>query len=106
VKNSSLEHDRLASRLKHLIAELFRLDLDPETIANNQPIVGPGLGLDSLDAAELAMCLEEEFGVSIRTREDFQAFASIDSLASFIRTQVARPATSHSSTGSVLATSS
>ena len=91
VNTSSPGPDPLPSQLKRLIVDLFRLDItEPEKIADHAPLIGGSLGLDSLDALELAICLEEKFGITIQTREESQsAFASIDSLASYIhhRTQ-------------------
>jgi len=79
--------DPLRSRLKHLVADLFRLDLpDPETIADEEALIGSKLGLDSLDALQLAISVEEEFGITIaNNHESGSAFASIASLAAFIR---------------------
>jgi len=85
------ELDQLKSRLKHLVADQFRLDIPaPDKIADDAPLIGSGLGLDSLDALELAICLEEEFGLSIDSREEsHRAFASISSLASYIEARLA-----------------
>lgn len=81
------DSDPLPLRLKHLIASRFRLDLHaPHLIADDEPLIGGRLGVDSLDALELAICLEEEFGLTIRSRDESQrAFANIRSLAGFIR---------------------
>ena len=83
------EPDKLPSELKHLVAELFSLKIsDPDSIANDAPLFGGSLGLDSLDALELAMCIEEEFGLTLSNREESQrAFSSISSLTHFILTQ-------------------
>jgi len=99
VKSHCLDPDQLRSRLKHLIAELFRLDLvDPDKIADNEALIGGSLGLDSLDALELAMCVEEEFGITITSRaESVCAFTSIASLAGYIqaRSEAAQTVSSH-----------
>ena len=78
--------DPLSAQLKQLVADLFRLDIAaPSEIPDDEPLLGSGLGLDSLDALELAMCIEEEFGVVIQTQEDaHRAFASIASLVDYI----------------------
>jgi acyl carrier protein len=78
--------DPLPSRLKHLIAAQFRLDLsEPDKIPDHEPLIGGRLGLDSLDALELALSLEEQFGVSIHSQaESNHAFASIAALTAFI----------------------
>ena len=57
-------------------------------MSDQEPLIGSGWGLDSLDALELAMCVEEEFGVTITSREEsHRAFASIGDLADFIRSR-------------------
>src|SRR5438876_407204 len=85
----------LSSRLKHLIAALFRLDLaEPDNISDYEPLIGGRLGLDSLDALELAIRVEEEFGITIHTHEEsHRAFASIASLTDFIHARAGARAT-------------
>ena len=85
--NHRPDQDTLTAQLKQLIADQFRLDIrEPATISDQAPIIGGTLGLDSLDGLELAMSVEEEFGIVIGTREESQqAFASIASLADYIR---------------------
>lgn len=99
VKNRSFDHDPLPSQLKHLVADMFRLDiLEPDKISDEEPLIGGNLGLDSLDALELGMCLEEKFGITIGSAtESRTALASIASLADFIRARgQTSPALSHS----------
>lgn len=85
------DQDPLPSHLKHLIAVQFRLDLpEPDKIPDHAPLIGGNLGLDSLDALELAICLEEQFGITIHSQaESVHAFASIASLTDFIRARLA-----------------
>jgi acyl carrier protein len=87
VNPPGIDQDPLRARLRLLVAELFRFDLlQTEKITDDEPIIGGRLGVDSLDAVELAISIEEEFGIEIRTREELSgAFASIASLAGFIR---------------------
>lgn len=86
--------DPLPSRLKHLIAEQFRLDLpEPDMIPDHAPLIGGSLGLDSLDALELAICVEEQFGITIQSQaESVHAFASIASLTHFVGARLAAKA--------------
>ncbi len=57
---------RLRAEVKRLIVtELNLKGRDPETIEDDALLFGGGLGLDSLDALQLAMCIEERFGVRI-----------------------------------------
>lgn len=100
MNNHASKQDRLPSRLKHLVAALFRPDIsDPESISDRVPLIGGNLGLDSLDALELALCVEEEFGLALYSPADSQrAFSSISSLAVFIQTHLhACPARRHRS---------
>lgn len=76
--------DPLESELKKLIVEALALeDLSPEEIDSNAPLFVKGLGLDSIDALELAVAIDERFGVEI-TADDADhrgIFASVRSLA-------------------------
>jgi acyl carrier protein len=79
--------DPLTARLKQLIVETLRLeDVSPADIPDNEPLVGGGLSLDSIDALELVVTLEREFGIKIASSEEARrALASVASLAAFIR---------------------
>ena len=75
----------LKPRLKRLIVERLKLDVDPAAIADDQPLFGEGLGLDSIDALELVLGIEQEFEVKIEDQEvGAQALASVDALAEFV----------------------
>ena len=79
--------DLLTDKLKNLLVKTLRLEnVTAADIANNEPLIGGGLDLDSIDALELVVSLEKEFGVKITSSEESrEALASIDSLAAFIR---------------------
>jgi len=76
----------LRSELKKLIvAELNLKGRDPETIEDDAPLFGTGLGLDSLDALQLAMVIEEKLGVRIPEGEEARAvFRSVRTLAEHV----------------------
>ena len=65
-------HDeKLETELKALIIEALVLeDLGPEDIDATQPLFVEGLGLDSIDALEIAVVLESRYGVVVGEDED------------------------------------
>jgi len=81
--------DLLCERLKKIIVETLRLeDIEPSTIGDDTPLLGSGLDLDSIDALELVIRLEREFGIKIASSEEARkALASVASLAAFIRSR-------------------
>jgi acyl carrier protein len=80
------KYANLTQRLKEIIVESLNLEgLSPEGIGDEEPLFGDGLGLDSVDALELVVALEREFGIKIRSNEiDPQVFANVSSLARFV----------------------
>jgi acyl carrier protein len=86
--------EALELEIKTLIVEAMMLeDIAPSEIDSEAPLFVEGLGLDSIDALELAMALEERFGVPIQDdpERNREIFASVRSLADFVRTQGAAP---------------
>lgn len=77
------------AQLRNLLAAKLNLqELALDTFDNDAPLLGEGLGLDSLDAVELAEIVREQFGVRISTHEEGQAaFLSINALVSFIESR-------------------
>ena len=77
----------LVDELKSLlIEELLLEDISPSDILPDEPLFGEGLGLDSIDALEIAVLLDRQYGIKI-TAEDNRnqaIFASLNSLAEFI----------------------
>jgi acyl carrier protein len=83
-----MERSEMKHSLKVLLVEGLRLENKrPEDIEDGAPIFVEGLGLDSIDALELVVLVEERFHVTIPDEEvGKSAFASIDALADFILT--------------------
>lgn len=80
---------RLRSEIKALIvSELNLKGRDPETIEDDAPLFGAstgGLGLDSLDALQLAMVIEEKLGVLIPEGDAARAiFKNVRAVASHV----------------------
>ena len=76
----------LKQRIKAILVERLKLDRTPETIGDDEPLFGAeGLGLDSIDALELVLGVEQEFGVKIENEEvGMEALSSVSGLAEFI----------------------
>ena len=85
--------DPLTLRLKTLIVATLKLDgVRPEDIPDDEPLIGsPRFGLDSIDALELVLMIEKEFGVKIGSSEESRrALASVNTLAAYLRSHSAR----------------
>ena len=77
----------LEAEIKQLIIDALMLeDIAVGDIDSEAPLFIEGLGLDSIDALELAMALQERFGVQIQDDpdENREIFASVKSLAAFV----------------------
>ena len=82
--------DSLEDRLKHLIVDALALeDVEPDEIVTEEPLFVEGLGLDSIDALELALAIQEEFGVvtSPDDERNREIFYSVKSLAEFVSSE-------------------
>jgi acyl carrier protein len=84
-----MDRTALENELKQLIIDTLMLeDLQASDIESGAPLFIEGLGLDSIDALELAMALQERYGVEIHddADENREIFASVASLAAFVST--------------------
>ena len=82
-----MSDDPLSGQLKSMILRRLRLEeeMTAEDIDDRAPLFGEGLGLDSVDALELVVGLEQEFGVSVPDAEAGRvAFASVEALARYV----------------------
>ncbi|MCZ6782710.1 MAG: phosphopantetheine-binding protein [Proteobacteria bacterium] len=77
----------LELEIKKLIIEVLALeDVAPEEIESEAALFIEGLGLDSIDALELAIALEERYGVTVEEdpEKNQELFSSVRSLAGFV----------------------
>jgi acyl carrier protein len=78
--------DKLMEKLKKQIIERLNLkDLKPENIGNDQPLFVEGIGLDSIDALELIVLLQQEYNIRLSNAEDGpRVFHSVRTMAEYI----------------------
>ncbi|MCA9579049.1 MAG: phosphopantetheine-binding protein [Polyangiales bacterium] len=84
---SDSTHPELEAQIKQLIVDALMLDdVTPEEIVTDAPLFNEGLGLDSIDALELAIALDKAFGVKIRAEDENtrSIFRSVATLAAFV----------------------
>ncbi len=83
--------DDLIRDLKQKIVATLKLEgVDPEQIDSDAPLFGAGLGLDSIDALELVVMLERDYGIVLKTLQR-EIWASPRALAEYVRTHRADP---------------
>ncbi len=79
--------EQLELEIKQIIVQSLNLEgVTPESIDSTAPLFVEGLGLDSIDALELAMALRQKYGVKTGSDEatNRKIFASVRSLAEFV----------------------
>ena len=74
------------SEVAELIVAVLNLEIDPETIDPEAPLFYEGLGLDSIDALEMALELSKKYSVELRADDEknSQIFASLRNLAGYV----------------------
>ena len=72
--------------LKQQIIEALSLeDITPAGIQDDAPLFGEGLGLDSIDALELFVLLDKQYGIKLKDKEEGkQVFRSVNTMAAYI----------------------
>lgn len=82
----STDRRKLCYSVKKMIVERLDLPIDPDWITDDQPILGRGLELDSVDLLELTLGIEADFDVAL-TEEDRAAFGSVAMLVERIKSE-------------------
>ena len=80
----------LEQEIAQLIIDTLNLEhLTVAEVAVDQPLFGDGLGLDSVDALELALALQKQYGIRIESdvKDARRHFATIATLAAFVESQ-------------------
>ena len=69
-----------------IVSHLSLVNVTPDSIRDEEPLFGEGLGLDSLDAVELVVMLKRHFGVEVPDSETGRRiFSSVNALAEFVQ---------------------
>lgn len=78
--------EALKQELKENIIEQLNLeDVTVDEIADNDPLFGEGLGLDSIDALELIVMLDKDYGIKLTDPKEGRAiFKSVEVMAEYI----------------------
>ena len=78
--------EELVLKLKKEIIEVLNLEeVKPEDIENDAPLFGDGLGLDSIDALELIVLIEKNYGIKLKDpAKGKEIFKSINVMADYI----------------------
>jgi acyl carrier protein len=79
--------EALKQELKEKIIDILNLeDIKLEDINDNDPLFGDGLGLDSIDALELIVMLDKDYGIKLVDPKEGKAiFQSIETMAAYIK---------------------
>lgn len=82
---------QLKRRIKEIMVENLMLQVTADDITDHKPLFGPeGLGLDSVDALQLVVALDKNFGLKIPNPESAKTILqSVDTIAAAVQ---ARPA--------------
>lgn len=84
----------LINKIKGEIIDQLNLEgLTADEIDEKEPLFGEGLGLDSIDALELILLLERNYGIKLKNPQDGRKiFTSVETMARFIEENQANTA--------------
>lgn len=83
----------MADLKAQIIEQLNLQEVKPEDIGDDAPLFKDGLGLDSIDALELIVLLQQHYGIRVANPEDGpRIFQSVRTIAQFITEQKAAQA--------------
>lgn len=78
--------DLIATLKAQIVEQLNLKHIKPENIGDDEPLFAEGLGLDSIDALELIVLLQQKYGIKLVNPEDGpKIFTSVKSIADYIQ---------------------
>ena len=82
----------LRRKIKELLIERLKFeDMTTDDIPDDDPLFAGGLGLDSIDALEIVVMLESEFGIKVKNESSArESFRSVATLADFVGSKLAQ----------------
>jgi acyl carrier protein len=82
-------HATTEFEVAQLLVDALHLEITAENIQSEEPLFGEGLGLDSIDALEIALAISRTYGFELKSEEGraHQIFASLRNLTRYIDTQ-------------------
>ena len=80
------EQVALEREVAELLVDTLNLEMEPEEIEPEEPLFGEGLGLDSIDALELAVAVSKRYGFELRSddADNNRIFSSLRALTEHI----------------------
>ena len=80
---------KLEAQVKQVIVQALELEIEPEAIADDELLLGDGLGADSIVMLQLVMALETHFAIDVEDEElRAERFVSVRSIAEFVRSKI------------------
>ena len=82
-----MSEEAVRTRMKEIIVKSLNLEgMNPSQIGDDEALFGEGLGLDSVDALEMMVALEKEYGIRIDGHQvGKETFTSVSTLATFVQ---------------------
>ena len=84
LKKKIEQREKMLNRVVELLISSLQLDHSHELLDPDTPLFGTGLGLDSVDAVEIVVALESEFGISLDEGDSMFALRTINSLVDVV----------------------
>jgi acyl carrier protein len=82
-----MDSDAVKNKIREIIVNRLNLDIDPATIGGDTPLfdhAAGGVGLDSVDALEVAVAVTSEFDIEVAD-QDVPAFQTVNAIASLVQ---------------------